>query len=508
MNPSFAGTPFSMEALKKIISDNNVTTIEQLLPLLPQELRSNYTLVYDSQSPLQNGDRVNPRAILFGKSGKFILTFNGGGKDPAVAGGNEIEVMQFNGKSFEMYELVFEKNKPVKGFENKNPAKCLACHHSNPRPIWTSYKEWPGVYGGFDDYVSNFSDDKQSYLTFKKAAASHPRYRALDSGDTETFPYREEIGSDNFKNRPNLRLSKLLVQLNGERLIALLRKSPAYPKMRAQMLFTMYGCGDKSRPEMESLIQKTGVPLAEWSLNKDGSANNQTEDKYVDPDGMNARIFFEGSAGIERYVARGVLEDLGKDFPKIKTYFKELDDKQAYPVMASYSGYEANSAPLAPAGASKPFDLAPKETCDELSKLIEKEKQSDFIATVKPGPSLISIKAENCNSQGSIITPVIGSDLSKVDDFIKRGPEILKSRCVICHASGMSLAPQLPFGNEAALIQKLKSTPSFLDKILGRISGVTPQEDRMPPDGAEFSSEDRSSLEFYLKSIAHDAAIK
>ena len=61
--------PFDMNSLKEIIARNNVKSVDELLPFLPEELRSNFTLVYKSQSSLQTGTVENPRAILFGKNG-------------------------------------------------------------------------------------------------------------------------------------------------------------------------------------------------------------------------------------------------------------------------------------------------------------------------------------------------------------------------------------------------------------------------------------------------------
>ena len=488
---SLAGDPFTMATLKQLIADNHVTTIEQLLPLLPTELRSSYTLVYNSQSTLQNGSPDNPRAILFGTNAKFILSFNGGNKNSHVKGGDEIEVMQFNDekKNFEMFELGFERDKPVK-ISAENPAKCLTCHHINPRPIWTSYRSWPGVYGSDDDELSGFSGDKEliAFRKFRKATASNPRYQALDQGDQETFPYVPADGAGNFKNRPNLRMSKLLAQLNGERLIELIRKSPAYPQLRAQFLFTTYGCGDRSRKEMFDLISKTGIPLKEWVLTKNGSANPDGFDTSTDGLSVNTRIFFDGTVGIERYVARGVLADLSQDFTEIKSKFKELSDKEVYGNLVSRND-QANTKPLASFDATAQTDFVPQATCDLLAKLIVKEKSAGHESLSAPGVIC---------KPGSESKPIAETSLSQLNDFIKKGPEVFQNRCQICHANRASGAPRLT--------KKLKNSPAFLNTILSRISEKAPDGFRMPPDGAPFSAEDRSALEYYLKSIAHDVS--
>ena len=61
---------FDMEALTGIIRTVNVRSVEEMLPLLPSELRANYTLAFASRS-LQGATPSAPRAILFGSDARW-----------------------------------------------------------------------------------------------------------------------------------------------------------------------------------------------------------------------------------------------------------------------------------------------------------------------------------------------------------------------------------------------------------------------------------------------------
>jgi hypothetical protein len=89
-----ASDEFNYERLIGLIRARNIRSIDALLPLLPEELRTQFVLVYKSRS-LQEGSLESPRAILYGKTGKLVITFNG---DPRQKGYGSLEVMQFREK--------------------------------------------------------------------------------------------------------------------------------------------------------------------------------------------------------------------------------------------------------------------------------------------------------------------------------------------------------------------------------------------------------------------------
>src|SRR5579884_502312 len=70
------GSHFDFVKLRDLINSKNIESIESLLASLPEEYKLFFTLVYSSKSA-QGATPENPRAILFGRDGKLILTFNG-----------------------------------------------------------------------------------------------------------------------------------------------------------------------------------------------------------------------------------------------------------------------------------------------------------------------------------------------------------------------------------------------------------------------------------------------
>ena len=82
-----------------------VQSLEEALSLLPRRMRSNFTLVSDSNG-IQGSSALDPRAILFNEDGSFVVTFNG---ESSQAGYDRLEVMQFRetDKKFELRTVTF-----------------------------------------------------------------------------------------------------------------------------------------------------------------------------------------------------------------------------------------------------------------------------------------------------------------------------------------------------------------------------------------------------------------
>ncbi|MBY0384495.1 hypothetical protein K2X05_04985, partial [bacterium] len=78
--------------------------------LVPQEFFQNYVLMYRSRS-LQDASYLMPRAIVFGRSAKFIMAFNGHEKQK---GYNNLEIIQYREKTqrWEFREITFSQYKP------------------------------------------------------------------------------------------------------------------------------------------------------------------------------------------------------------------------------------------------------------------------------------------------------------------------------------------------------------------------------------------------------------
>lgn len=82
----------SYDGIAHLVQTQKITTIDDLLPKLPEQFRRGYTLVYNSRS-LQDASPLNPRALVYGTTGKTIVAFNG---DPSEKGHNSLEVMEYD----------------------------------------------------------------------------------------------------------------------------------------------------------------------------------------------------------------------------------------------------------------------------------------------------------------------------------------------------------------------------------------------------------------------------
>jgi hypothetical protein len=216
---------FNIDDLRTLIRDNNLTSVEQVIARLPEEYKENYTLAYHSQS-LQGSSHDNPRAILFGRTAQFILTFNG---DPSQQYYNAIETLQFQeqSESFELYSIDFSG--AAAEVSGPNPQVCMSCHGSPPHVIWSSYEygerktgHWPGFYGSSHDAPVLNPDELAAYERFRKLAASHPRYRHLvmSKPGAPWFPYG--MGPNQHRLRPNDRLGNLLARWQARQIAALI----------------------------------------------------------------------------------------------------------------------------------------------------------------------------------------------------------------------------------------------------------------------------------------------
>jgi mono/diheme cytochrome c family protein len=224
---------FGFESLRRLIESGRIETIEELIAALPLDLRTHYTLVFSSRS-LQEASFANPRAILFGTSAQFIVTFNG---DASARGYGAVETMEFDarGNRFLFREIAFRPDEASPGaalISEPNPARCAACHGRPARPIWDASPSWPGVYG--ERYHAGLSSaELKGMREFLSAQSNHPRYHHLLGAsafaDRETY-VQSSRGLYNGVSiePPNAQLSALLATLNVRSIDSELAGHPAF----------------------------------------------------------------------------------------------------------------------------------------------------------------------------------------------------------------------------------------------------------------------------------------
>lgn len=237
----FAATSFgqihSVDSIRTMLRDRNIRTMEEFLENLPEDIRSNYTLMHTSKS-LHGSSYEEPRAMMYG-NGQWIVTFNG---SPSQAAGNMVEMMIYNpsDKTYAFHELDFSGTTPVL---KENPAKCLACHGSNPRPIWDHYNAWPGAYGDVDD---RFNEAEYKHLqSFIQSAATHPRYKHLKnlSGTYKLAgPHIKDGLTERSMVNHNRDLNLVLHQQKVKDLSAQMVAHPKFQKVKGLLFYFLSKC--------------------------------------------------------------------------------------------------------------------------------------------------------------------------------------------------------------------------------------------------------------------------
>ncbi len=235
---------FGFAELKQLIEGKQISSIEDLLPHLPESLRSNFTLMAESESA-QGATPDNPRVILFGNDARTVLAFNG---DPSQAGHNKLEVIEFKDdtREFEFRSITFpdskSHNKNVE-FSEKNPKACLGCHGGeDPRPNWARYPKWKTAnsrpYGHFDD---NLTSDHDEFIKFLAKKDESPIYRHLIFEGSKINPYSPYAGPSGTAQgtarfRPNMRLTNFFIRQNAQRLMRKLESHPRFDTYQSLIL--------------------------------------------------------------------------------------------------------------------------------------------------------------------------------------------------------------------------------------------------------------------------------
>jgi hypothetical protein len=231
------------EGLFRLIGTRHVRSIDELLSLLPNSLRSRYVLIYASRS-LQNASYHDPRVLLYTRDAKFVVAYNGAS---AEDGYRTLETMEFDDRARAFYfrELTF----PAEGADSDravvsepNPPRCRVCHGDDPHPVWDSYPTWPGAYGEEDRARHPGAAERAGFSDFLAHRSESPRYRLLLNPDAlGAAPLRDDAaayeGRDTTSRNAEfgMLLQKLAYQAIARRVVA----SPRFARFRYALLASL-----------------------------------------------------------------------------------------------------------------------------------------------------------------------------------------------------------------------------------------------------------------------------
>ena len=261
-----ADAPFNEQSLRALLQSNPTTgrpvdSVSELVPLLPDELRANFTLVYDSRSPFRTSISPDyPRVILFSNDGRFVLTFTGDERQP---GANLLESMSFDDASatFALKAYLLPAAERTAWRPSAAAANCGRCHGADPRPIFDAYPLWPGFYGSQQD---TFPPDRLGarelarYRRFLAGPAKSGVYAGLifPAGspvspylDPRSFdPKAVEAPAEPLKYLPNTRLGMALTELNRQRIYRKLASGSDFAATEKPSLADLLECKPSHGP--------------------------------------------------------------------------------------------------------------------------------------------------------------------------------------------------------------------------------------------------------------------
>jgi hypothetical protein len=328
---------FSYEDLTNLIQSQGLKSVEEVLPRLPIEMRTNYTLMYFSRS-LQSATSDFPRAILFGENGKLTCAFNG---DPSQYGYDSMECFQFRSEErrFDFRQIQFPTSqngldKVQFSLPNQTvdrSVSCLVCHSKDPRPNWDNYNFWPAAYGEHEDNLGLNEGLYQKYIGHRD---DHPRYKWLIQEKFSLAPYRKSSQDVSVAHRPNFRMSDIFGRLNGLRAARILSENlPSWERwayvvaafkcsLTFQQLATLAAAGFRQDDDlqMEHIFRDVGLKSFEWSTQISADPQNYPDKPWEHQSGFS--MFSETVAMAliqERATAGNSL--LTEALEKIRIYF-------------------------------------------------------------------------------------------------------------------------------------------------------------------------------------------
>jgi hypothetical protein len=263
--------PFTEARLKELLQRSPTTgrpvdSIAELVPLLPEELRKNFTFVYDSRSPFKSGITGEyPRVILFTDDARLVLTFIGDERQP---GFDLLETMAFDYEKtkFDLHAYLLPAGERRSWRPSPEEARCARCHGADARPIFDSYPLWPGYYGSVQD---TFPRDRigqkegRNYAAFAAGNAKAGVYKDLIyPAGTPVSPYLDprlfkdntiELDPKLFPYLPNARLGIALTELNRQRIYRKLSAGEGFAANEKRMLSMLLECHPGDRPDRAAM---------------------------------------------------------------------------------------------------------------------------------------------------------------------------------------------------------------------------------------------------------------
>ncbi len=248
----------SVDSIYKKILTHRSKNIESALKILPSELKTYFTLKFDSDS-MQGASPAHPRAILSNAEGTLYMSFNGHSEQEDF---NSLEFLEYKNGEVLLSSLRFdpEGKKLPTLFQPGPQDSCLSCHRGIDQtiiPLWEPYvgtrgeeMDVEGAYRGYradKAFTQNPEALKQekNLQDFLKSAPQHPRYKQLTH---LVSSYKINSHDDQSANLHNTLMNYRIQRLMADQLARTLIKRPNYEAMKFDLLGAALGCKDFQAP--------------------------------------------------------------------------------------------------------------------------------------------------------------------------------------------------------------------------------------------------------------------
>lgn len=474
---------FQYDDLVDLIQTRNLKNVDEVVPLLPQEFRNNFTLMKDSQS-LQKSDYLNPRVIMYNDNAQTVITFGGLPNEKASA---NFEVMQYDthSKTFRLHEISFDSGQVHVANQHEIKNKCTSCHGEFVRPIWQSYPNWIGSYGEKDDYLT--PSEHRQYQEFREKNLDRPAFKALFAGheNDSYWPYSLSFKERLDSRMPNFRLNVLLSLNWAEAAANRIINSPMWQHAKYSVMFATRFSGASPANEIAMLekvmplpkgipakriLQFFDIPYGDLSLFLERGFGQYT----------NTGIYIgSGKKDSDGYVSAMLALELAKTDPRV---IKLSNSRYVY-------GGTDNTYGNVPDGFRNVIENSPVAAefrVDQDYMRLKTDEEKERFRTHPP-----SLIKESTNQPTSTLDT-------------RNGKELLSTAgCVSCHQSGF--APRIHFDDASIFANENNLAKRAGQSLIQRAQLRMDETDvrrRMPFGGRSLSPSEQQSILLYLNLMA------
>lgn len=268
-----APQPFGFADVRRIVEEQSIRSVDELLPLLPEDVRSRYILLSDSKST-QEASPSAPRVLLYTEGARFVLAFNG---DPDVSGFNTIETAELHpdDPTYVFREIEFHETEAR--VSEDNPKACAACHRQPLRPSWEGWPKWPEAYFGKDttsDGSKHAEDERKSFKDFVSDRGASGRYRHLVRLDQYTAD-AEKLD----RGEPSNSFNQIIMGRIEDMITAEVQAHPRFQRLRSVFEAAVIGCeklGDLVPAAEKATFAVTFEKIQSDTLAKNAKAGRRT----------------------------------------------------------------------------------------------------------------------------------------------------------------------------------------------------------------------------------------